>query len=60
LPSAEELHTLLQRAEVPGPYVLAEDFAGDFTVRRFAAAYPAEVVGVVLIDSKAPGRECAG
>jgi pimeloyl-ACP methyl ester carboxylesterase len=52
---AEELHTLLQRAEIPGPYVLAGHSSGGFTVRVFAAAYPAEVVGVVLIDSTSPG-----
>jgi pimeloyl-ACP methyl ester carboxylesterase len=53
---AEELHTLLQRAEIPGPYVLAGHSSGGFTVRLFAAAYPAEVVGVMLIDSTTPGQ----
>jgi pimeloyl-ACP methyl ester carboxylesterase len=52
---AEELHTLLQRAEVPGPYILAGHSSGGLTVRVFAAAYPAEVVGVMLIDSVTPG-----
>ena len=52
---SEELHTLLQRAEVPGPYVLAGHSSGGLTVRVFAAAYPAEVVGVMLIDSVTPG-----
>jgi pimeloyl-ACP methyl ester carboxylesterase len=52
---AEELHTLLQRAEIPGPYVLAGHSTGGFTARRFAADYPAEVAGVVLIDSTTPG-----
>jgi pimeloyl-ACP methyl ester carboxylesterase len=49
------LHTLLQRAEVPGPYVLAGHSSGGLTVRVFAAAYPADVVGVMLIDSVTPG-----
>src|SRR4051794_23263430 len=53
---AEELHTLLQRADIPGPYVLTGHSSGGFTVRRFAAAYPAEVIGVVLIDSTTPGQ----
>ncbi|HEY0580631.1 MAG TPA: alpha/beta hydrolase, partial [Chloroflexota bacterium] len=53
---AEELHTLLQRADIPGPYVLAGHSAGGYTVRLFAAAYPAEVVAVVLIDSTTPGQ----
>jgi pimeloyl-ACP methyl ester carboxylesterase len=47
---------LLQRAEIPGPYVLAGHSSGGFTVRVFAAAYPAEVVGVLLIDSVTPGQ----
>jgi pimeloyl-ACP methyl ester carboxylesterase len=53
---ADELHTLLQRAEIPGPYVLAGHSSGGLTVRVFAAAYPAEVVGVMLIDSVTPGQ----
>jgi pimeloyl-ACP methyl ester carboxylesterase len=53
---AEELHTLLQRADIPGPYVLAGHSSGGFTVRVFTAAYPAEVVGVLLIDSTTPGQ----
>jgi pimeloyl-ACP methyl ester carboxylesterase len=52
---SEELHTLLQRAEVPGPYVVAGHSSGGFTVRVFADTYPAEVVGVILIDSTTPG-----
>ncbi|HEY1296499.1 MAG TPA: alpha/beta hydrolase [Chloroflexota bacterium] len=52
---SEELHTLLQRADISGPYVLAGHSSGGFTVRVFAAAYPAEVVGLVLIDSTTPG-----
>ena len=53
---SEELHTLLQRADIPGPYVLAGHSSGGLTVRVFAAAYPAEVVGVLLIDSVTPGQ----
>ena len=51
---AQELHTLLQHADIPGPYVLVGHSAGGLTVRVFADAYPAEVVGVVLIDSMSP------
>jgi pimeloyl-ACP methyl ester carboxylesterase len=53
---AEELHTLLQRADIPGPYVPVGHSSGGLTARVFAAAYPAEVVGVVLIDSVTPGQ----
>ncbi|MBV9328812.1 MAG: alpha/beta hydrolase [Chloroflexi bacterium] len=53
---AQELHTLLQRADISGRYVLAGHSSGGLTVRVFAAAYPAEVVGVMLIDSVTPGH----
>ncbi len=46
-----DLHTLLHRAHVPGPYVLAGHSFGGLYVRIFAARYPDEVAGMVLIDS---------
>ncbi len=51
---AKELHTLLQNAHIPGPYVLAGHSLGGLPVRVFAGTYPAEVAGVVLIDSMTP------
>jgi pimeloyl-ACP methyl ester carboxylesterase len=48
---AIDLHTLLHRAHVPGPYVLAGHSFGGLYVRIFAARYPTEVAGMVLIDS---------
>jgi pimeloyl-ACP methyl ester carboxylesterase len=48
---ATDLHTLLHRAHVPGPYVLAGHSFGGLYVRIFAARYPQEVAGMVLIDS---------
>lgn len=50
---ATDLHTLLQRAGVRGPYVLAGHSFGGLYVRIFAAQYPEEVAGMVLIDSTA-------
>ena len=47
----DELHTLLQAAEVPGPYVLAGHSLGGFMARLYAATYPDEVVGLVLVDA---------
>jgi pimeloyl-ACP methyl ester carboxylesterase len=50
---ATDLHTLLNRAHVPGPYVLAGHSFGGLYVRTYAAKYPDEVAGLVLIDSTA-------
>ena len=50
---AADLHTLLQRGAVPGPYVLAGHSFGGLYVRTFAALYPSEVAGMVLADSTA-------
>jgi pimeloyl-ACP methyl ester carboxylesterase len=50
---ATDLHTLLHLAGVPGPYVLAGHSFGGLYVRIFAAHYPDEVAGLVLIDSTA-------
>ena len=51
---AADLHTLLQRAHVPGPYVLAGHSFGGLYVQIFAAQFPDEVAGLVLLDSTAP------
>jgi pimeloyl-ACP methyl ester carboxylesterase len=51
---ATDLHTLLQRGHVPGPYVLAGHSFGGLYVLTFAARYPEEVAGMVLVDSTAP------
>jgi pimeloyl-ACP methyl ester carboxylesterase len=51
---AKELHTLLQNASVPGPYVMVGHSLGGFIVRVFAHEYASEVAGVVLIDSMNP------
>jgi len=51
---AQELHTLLQEADIPGPYVLVGHSLGGLTVRVYADRYRSEVAGVVLIDSMSP------
>ena len=51
---ASDLHTLLQRAGEPGPYVLAGHSAGGIYVLNFARLYPEQVAGVVLLDSMHP------
>jgi pimeloyl-ACP methyl ester carboxylesterase len=50
---ATDLHTLLHRAGIPGPYVLAGHSFGGLYARIFAAHYPDEVAGLVLVDSTA-------
>src|SRR5215216_489575 len=56
---ATDLHTLLQRGHVPGPYVLAGHSFGGLYVLTFAARYPDEVAGMVLVDSTAPASASA-
>jgi pimeloyl-ACP methyl ester carboxylesterase len=51
---ATDLHTLLRRGHVPGPYVLAGHSFGGLYVLTFVARYPDEVAGMVLVDSTAP------
>jgi pimeloyl-ACP methyl ester carboxylesterase len=50
---ATDLHALLERAHVPGPYVLAGHSFGGLYVMTYAARYPDEVAGLVLVDSTA-------
>jgi pimeloyl-ACP methyl ester carboxylesterase len=49
-----ELHTLLTKAGLSGPYVLVGHSAGGLYVRMYAAHYPDEVVGMVLVDPGHP------
>ncbi|MEO8226003.1 MAG: alpha/beta hydrolase [Gemmatimonadota bacterium] len=48
---ALELHTALSRAGVAPPYVLVGQSYGGLLVRGFAAAYPRDVAGLVLVDA---------
>jgi pimeloyl-ACP methyl ester carboxylesterase len=49
-----ELHTLLKDADTEGPYVLVGHSYGGLYARMYAAQYPNEVAGVVLVDSSHP------
>jgi len=51
---AESLHTLLQKTGVQSPYVLIGHGIGGINIRKFAALYPNEVVGLVLVDATNP------
>jgi pimeloyl-ACP methyl ester carboxylesterase len=53
---AQELHTLLQNAKIPGPYVLVGWSIGGLYARGYAGQYSDEVAGLVLIDSSHPDQ----
>jgi pimeloyl-ACP methyl ester carboxylesterase len=46
----EELHSLLIRAGLPGPYILVGHSLGGLNVQWFASRYPLEVAAVVLVE----------
>ena len=48
---AQELHTLLDAANIAPPYVVVAHSYGGFIGRLFTATYPNEVQGLVLIES---------
>ena len=52
----DELHILLQRAAIPPPYVLVGHSFGGLTMLLFAARFPDEVAGMVLVDPVAPAE----
>jgi pimeloyl-ACP methyl ester carboxylesterase len=46
-----DLRALLRAAEIPGPYVLVGNSLGGIVTRLYAATYPEEVAGLVLVDA---------
>jgi pimeloyl-ACP methyl ester carboxylesterase len=51
-----ELHTLLANAGIPGPYVLVGHSFGGLYSRLYAAQYPDQVAGMVLLDATHPDQ----
>jgi pimeloyl-ACP methyl ester carboxylesterase len=51
---AGDLYTLLDHARIAGPYVLVGHSFGGLYVLNFAARYPRQVAGMVLLDSTSP------
>jgi pimeloyl-ACP methyl ester carboxylesterase len=52
--SAQDLHTLLAAAGEHGPFVLAGHSTGGTYAMTYAARYPEQVAGLVLLDSSSP------
>lgn len=48
---ATELHALLKNASILPPFVLVGHSFGGLNMRMYASLYPADVAGVVLVDS---------
>jgi pimeloyl-ACP methyl ester carboxylesterase len=48
---AHELNQLLQAAGEKGPYILVGHSMGGYDIRVYAAQYPNDVAGVVLVDA---------
>jgi pimeloyl-ACP methyl ester carboxylesterase len=52
----DELHTLLQQAGIAPPYVLVGHSFGGLTMPLFAARFPDETAGMVLVDPVVPAE----
>ena len=50
--NAADLHTLLARADVDGPNVLVGHSSGGAYIKVYAAQYPDQVAGMVLLDAQ--------
>jgi pimeloyl-ACP methyl ester carboxylesterase len=49
--SVHDLHVLLAKSNIAGPYVMVGHSLGGLLVRSYQATYPSDVVGMVLVDS---------
>lgn len=54
---AEQLHALLQAAQIPPPYILVGHSMGGYDVRVYASLYRHDVIGMVLVDASHPDQE---
>jgi pimeloyl-ACP methyl ester carboxylesterase len=53
---AGQLHDALRAATIPGPYLLVGHSAGAIYCRAFAARFPNQTAGLVLVDPSLPPR----
>ncbi len=51
-----DLHALLTKAPIPGPYILAGHSLGSFNIRLYASQYPQEVVGMIFAEGIHPDQ----
>jgi pimeloyl-ACP methyl ester carboxylesterase len=49
--SVRDLHVLLAKGNIPGPYVMVGHSLGGLLVRFYQRTYPGDVVGMLLVDS---------
>jgi pimeloyl-ACP methyl ester carboxylesterase len=49
--TAQDLHTLLTKANVAPPYILVGHSFGGLLIRRYAFDFPDEVTGMIFVDS---------
>jgi pimeloyl-ACP methyl ester carboxylesterase len=49
--SSRDLHELLRRSGIPGPFVLVGHSLGGLNARVYAGMYPEDVAGMVLVDA---------
>src|SRR5205085_2666018 len=54
--SVERLRKVLQKLNVPKPYILVGHSLGGLFVQYFARNFPTEVAGLVLVDSSTPNE----
>jgi pimeloyl-ACP methyl ester carboxylesterase len=48
---ANDLHAMLEAAQIPGPYILVGHSFGGYNIRVFADRFPDLVAGLILVDS---------
>lgn len=53
------MHTLLQNAGIPGPYLLVGHSYGGAVMQTYAVLYPQDVAGMVMVDVVTRGIESA-
>jgi pimeloyl-ACP methyl ester carboxylesterase len=56
---AENLHILLSKIPVPGPYILVAHSLGGWHARVFAHLYPEDVAGMILVDTTPTSPDAA-